>query len=122
MRGSVQSTGRDGTAFSAVGPSERPAGVCELQSAHKITYEGPAGFIGAEPSRGGGSSGPAVYVFQLFHNGCAVLLMRPLSGEEGLQQGSCLGNVVPVRLQAGNHCPLFCNVLLTLCNRCLRMR
>ena len=33
-RGLLQCTGRDGTAFSAVAPSERPAGVCGLQSAH----------------------------------------------------------------------------------------
>jgi hypothetical protein len=29
-RGLLQNTGRDGTAFSAVGPTERPAGVLEF--------------------------------------------------------------------------------------------
>ena len=42
-RGLVQSTGRDGTAFSAVGPSERPAGACE-QSAQYENVQRPRWF------------------------------------------------------------------------------
>jgi hypothetical protein len=37
-RGSVQSTGRNGTAFSAVGPRERPAGrLCTIRAIGKPT-------------------------------------------------------------------------------------
>src|SRR6185437_13340232 len=45
-RGLLQSTGRDGTANSAVGPRERPAGVCQQQSA-QIDKRTNAGLVSA---------------------------------------------------------------------------